>query len=340
MNQICIILICICACSLPSVELGTHDSLSLWLAGGALASYERTSGLKASESALLSLQFRHEFSEHTGSVIEVRASRNLPNFSIDQGFLFLKQDWFRIDAGFLTKRLGQSLYFRPHSLFNPFFNNPFIWYSTGFGVSARSTGKIFSAQTNATLNNRENGTISLTLHSSTPHLESSLLAGFHTCSMENQDNVVTTAMHVLSELTSFKAQAALKYELFNGYGNTTNPTMHPGSRYAYVTEAELGPFHTFDLDLLFAYEVVEKKQHTHQRFHSGADITSAFSKWIGLGTGIEIYGNTTLQTMKPVVKILILPQNDHANLTIEVGCTRTGKSSHFYSGTSELWVQF
>jgi hypothetical protein len=325
--------------SSSAIDILQNDSLSVFMAGDALATYQQSSGVKGSENGFLRAVLDHEFDDHWYATVGVRGYSALPLPFLETGALSWRDSTFQFSGGYLTSRYGICRYYKPWSTYSPLFETPIIWDDYGFGGAISSHCGLLVLQGCALMNSSENGSVNGYLGIETPSVRGGVLCGFQTYSLENQDNDLTFGFESSAESDPAKIHLAMRYVHNFGYSPNAQSNMVPGNRFDGSLEAELLPLHSFIVDMLGIYRRSTLYFNQMEVF-SGIDCRWFIGRIWGIGGGDEWMDNTGIFTWSPGVRIFIEPFSDLSQLSVGVERTWTETSSPLYEATGNVCVAF
>jgi hypothetical protein len=320
-----------------AAALSPSDSITVSLLAAAAISLQKTTGACATEDALLYCGASHRFSGHLDARVIIRASNALAVPSIEQGSIRWSTESFALSGGVLTERLGQSNLYKPHSLFNPFVENPLLWYSWGYGVRAscgNGRGSVFAS---ATINEREAGAALLAGRLSAGPLDALALAGFQSYSVDNQDNGVFAGIEARAGGKFLQIHPVFRYVRYLGYDHAHNPSMVPGYQAEGFIEAKAALGKRLSIaDLVYAR--VHRKEFDHQTLFYGVEAECMIVRWLRAGGGCEVGISDRIMTLAPEAFISCMPVLDAGDLRVGIRRTVTANSSPVYQITGTAWI--
>jgi len=320
------------------MPISVRDTLTAECKGVAAIYGNKPSGAWASEDGIASIGIRHWFSDRIGADIEIKASRTVYVPGIVEGSIGWHASGFAADAGILSDRLGAARLYRPHSLENPFVEQPLLWDTWGYGFRVSPTFAGAGFQAGVTINNRESGAARLMYHQSTSHFTWTVLAGFQSYSVENQDNAIIGGYEVTGSWGWFILHSAAKYVRYTGFDSNQNPSMVPGWLTDGFIEARaviLSWLTATDL----CYVNVNKKSYDHHSVFNGTEVEAAITEWMSAGADVE-YLVDYRATIKPGVFAVVKPFRGHSEVRVGCGLEKTGNAATTYGVTGELWFAF
>ena len=322
----------------PATDRCPVDSLAVFLAGDADATYQQPSGTKGSEDGFLRVTAVHDFNSDFSATIGIRGYVSLPVPFLEQGALSWKNPLCELSGGFLTNRYGTGDYYKTYSTASPLFEKPLVLDAYGFGFGCSSRPGIFVVRGAALMNNRENGTVYGYTGIETPGFRAGVLAGFQTYSVDDQDNDLTIGFESSREGKLLKIHCALKY--LHGFGySATASTLPPGNDFDGFCEARLTPLSTLTLDMLALYRY-SKKWYEHSDAMTGVDAAWRFLPWSGAGGGTEWTWSDGIHTLAPELYLFVVPVPDRSRLSIGIRRSWTMQSSPLYQLTGNVCVSF
>jgi hypothetical protein len=331
---VCLIFTIVCS----AADRCPVDSLSVFLAGDADATFQQPSGFKGSEDGFLRVTAVHDFNNDFSATIGVRGYRSLPVPFLEQGALTWKNPACELSGGFLTDRYGAERYYKTYSTANPLFEKPLVLDAYGFGLGGSSRPGIFVVQGAALINNRESGTAFGYTGIEIPGFRAGFLASLQTYSVDDQDNDLTLGFESSLEGTLLKIHCALKY--LHGFGySATATTLPPGNNFDGFCEARITPLPTLTLDMLTLYRY-SKKWYEHSDAMAGVDAAWRFLPWLGIGGGTEWLWSDGVHTLAPEAYLFVVPVRDCSRFSIGFKQSRTMASSPLDQLTGNVCVSF
>jgi hypothetical protein len=335
--QAIVLVVCI-SCDVRAAGLTPADTLTVSLLSATEISYEKTSQAMASEDALAYCGFIHRFSRNFAANVTLKASNAFVAPGIDRGSITWASSGLSIEGGIFTNRYGRSCLYKPHSLRNPFVENPLLLYDWGYGARALYAFRNSAIGGSVSINEREAGSAHITFRLAFPAFIGDLLAGFESYSVENQDNGAIAGFEFLFSWKSITVHPVGKYVYYFAYDRSRNPTMVPGHRIDGYIETKISATKSLTItDLLYAGEY--HKRYDQRSLFNGVDCEWMFGRWIGVGAGLEAQ-KAAAATIAPEVFISIKPVADGADARISFRRSVTGRSSPVYGIDGTLWIGF
>lgn len=324
---------------LSAITITPKDTITVFLAGGIIATYQKPSGFKASESAIGRLSFQHLFNDNIGVKISFKGARAFPTPFIEDGFINWHRNGFSISGGLLNSRYGTCKLYKPFSVFNPLFDRFILWDSYGFGFFLEKAHNRIRFNGAVTLNNHENGALHLLVNLNFKHFNSILLAGFQSYSIKNQDNSIIAGTDILSNWKYIDLHAVFKYAYYTGYGSSLNKTMKPGILVESLFEIRAYPLSSLSISIMTYCEYL-KKRFEHLSILGGSDIEWMFIEWLGVAAGFEFLTHDNIFSKITEFAIVIKPIKDHALLRISFKKNITDNSSSCYILGGNVCIDF
>lgn len=327
------------ALSLPAraIELSGDDSLTVFLAGDAAATWQKPSGIKGSENGLLRIAFTYGITRRLTALVGVRGYRSLPVPFLETGALSWKGASGRLAGGFLTCRYGLNRYYKTYTSVNPLFEKPLIWDAYGFGCSASSHPGRFTVEAAALMNNRESGSVHGYSGITLGRFDAGVVAGFQTYSVDDQDNDLTIGLASSAGWKPFKIHGAIKYLHGFGYSATSKTRLTTGNRLDGFVETRITPSPDVTVDMLGIYRYF-KKWYEHSEGFIGIDARWRFLPWSGIGGGIEWTQSDRITTLTPELRLFVAPADEPTQLSLGIRRSRTGRSSPLFQVTGNICV--
>ncbi len=315
------------------------DSLSVYMAGDAAATYQQPSGFKGSDNGFLRAVLFHEFDDHWVATIGVRGYNALPLPFLETGALSWRDSTINLSGGYLTSRYGLSWYYKPWSTYNPLFENPIIWDEYGFGGSASLHSGLLVLEGGALANYRENGSVHEYAGIETTSFRAGLLCGYQTYSLDDNANNLTVGFESSAGSDVVKIHLAMRYLHDFGYSLNNQPSIVPGNRFDGFLEGRLLPFRSLIVDLLGIYRRSTLYYSQTEEF-TGIDFRWFLGRIWGIGGGGERMDNEGIVTLSPDLRLFIAPAADPTQLSIGIERTLTGDSSPLNQLTGNICVAF
>ncbi|MGA3050815.1 MAG: hypothetical protein ABSE00_02705 [Chitinispirillaceae bacterium] len=329
----------IIAPSSSAINVFQDDSLSVFMAGDAAATYQQSSGFKGSDNGFLRAVLFHEFDDHWAATVGVRGYSALPLPFLETGALSWRDSAVQLSGGYLTSRYGICEYYKPWSTYSPLFENPIIWDDYGFGGAVSSHSGLVVLQGCALMNSRENGSVNGYAGIETPSMRAGLLCGFQTYSLDNQDNDLTFGLESSAQNDAVKIHLAMCYVHNFGYSPNAQPDLVPGNRFDGFLEGRLSPFRSLIVDMLGIYRYSTLYFNQSEVF-TGLDCRWFLGRIWGIGGGGERMDDDGIITYSPGLRLFIAPAPDPSQLSIGIERTWTGSSSPLYELTGNICVAF
>jgi hypothetical protein len=332
----------IAAVSLPcsAISVLQDDSLAVFMAGDAAATYQQSSGFKGTENGFLRAVLLHQFDDQWSATIGMRGYNALPVPFLETGALSWKPDTtLTLSGGYLTSRYGESRYYKTWSTYNPLFENPIIWDDYGYGGSVALHTGMLVLQGGGLMNSRENGSVNGYAGIRTPAISAGVLCGFQTYSLENQDNDLTIGFESSAESDAAKVHVAMRYVHSFGYSANDQPDLVPGNRFDGFLEGRFLPVKSFIVDALGIYRR-STLYYNQESVFTGIDCRWFLGRIWGIGGGAERMDDNGIVTWSPGVRLFVAPGPDPTQLAIGVERMWTGASSPLYQLTGNVCIAF
>jgi hypothetical protein len=331
-----IIVLSIALSLLSAVKVSNSDSLVAELKGNAALIFHH-SGNTASENAVLRAGWNHSFTEHIETVLLLRAARNAPSLLPEQGYINLHLNTISVGAGFLSKRSGENIIFKPYSLIQPLFDRPVLWESHGFGGQLSLTRKRFAADLILSINNRENGAVAASTTFGDERMYITLLSGFQSYTIDNQDNMFTIGSDMAFFGEKFRIHLCARYSRYTGFDHSANSTMVPGETFTGYCEPEINLVKNLALKSLLYYRMYSKRYLARQ-LYNGYELYWKLNRYWGGGLDYEYQINNSVKTDAPGSFIRITPVVDKILLDIGGKRTKTANATVTWEVYSSLLI--
>ena len=340
-NKIPVLSLLISLFSLPAfpVSLFPDDSLSLFVAGDALATSQASSGFKGSENGFLRATLCHELSDHLSATVGVRGYSALPEPFLEVAALSWKNDPATLSGGFLTSRYGSCRFYKTYSTLSPLFEKPVIWDVYGFGGSGSLHSGNWMLNAGALMNDRESGSVHGYGGFESGSFSAGLLAGFQTYSPEDQDNNLTLGFESSAGEGPLRLHCAMRYLHGTAYSSTGTSYHIHGNAFDGFLEARIAPVRPLTIDLLGLYDC-SRRQFNHAQGLTGIDCQWRLIHWWGVAGGGEWSNNDGVQSWAPELRTFVSPDTGVTQLSIGVKQSRTGSSSPLNQLTGNVCIAF
>jgi hypothetical protein len=322
-----------------AARLSLYDSLSCEVTGGAALHFFHGSGPKATEDGLIICGFDHGFTQEIHAAFALRGAVNGSLPLIEEAALQWKRGPSALEAGFVSQRYGFDKIYRPHSIFNFLFDKPVLWDEYGFGSAyCQGITSCLNVTAATSINAKENGQAHLLLTFNAKNLESSVLGGFQSYTIENQDNSFTSGIDVTARWDSLLVHCTAKYVDYFGYGHAANPTMVPGETITGFLELSYVPISGVSLNTM-SYYFQTTKRFEHEFFFEGLEGSWMIFRHYGLGGGVEWQKDDDIITIMPRIFARIVPFAAATELQISMQPTFINHTVTSYRLAGEIWIR-
>lgn len=315
------------------------DTLAVFAAGDALATYQRPSGFKGSENGFLRVSVCQEMADCLSALVGIRGYSALPEPFLETAALAWKNGSGGVAGGFLTSRYGICKFYKAYSTLGPLFERPIVWNAYGFGGSGRLRAGNWAFEGSALLNDRESGSVHAYTGLELQAFSTGILAGFQTYSPEDQDNNYTFGFESFAEEGPVRLHCAMKY-LHGTPWPDIGPGNHPhGSTAGGFIEARIAPCRPLTIDLLGLYES-SRRLFTRESGLAGLDCQWRLVNWWGVAGGGEWSNSSGIVSWAPELRTFVAPDSGLTQLSIGVKQSRTRKSSPLYQVIGTICIAF
>ena len=303
-----------------------------------MISFLHGSGSKASEDGLLTAALTHSFNSRLFAQCALRVGATAAQPLLEKAALAWRSGQSAVEAGFVSQRYGFDILYRPHSVFHFLFDKPVLWDTYGFGAGYSGSFSRLTLSAASSINAKENGQAHVMLSLQGATLESSLLAGFQSYTLENQDNEFSLGLNTTGNWNTFHVHATAKYVSYAGYGHAANPTMVPGQSVTGFLEMSYTPSTALMLCAMSYYLNVHKR-FDHEFYFEGLEGTWMTFDYAGLGLGGQWQKDDAITTLTPRVFLTIVPLPDAAELRVSFESTYIERSATSYRLMGEIWMR-
>jgi len=321
------------------VGFGKRDTLFCKAAGYGMALlYSGGKEVKGDEGGFVRAGYRHGFSDEIYARIGLRAVRGFETPMIEDCYAAWQRSAITVRAGHIYNAGGVLRYYRRGIATMPWFMNPLLYESYGFGagvdwgsVAGRISGTIL-------LNQRENGSAYITWQSASGVFTPALFLGYEICTIRNQDNMANGGGGIHFTFGNLCGQICAAYRYFFGYGHSTNQTMEPGYETMFAGELQMRLFRPLTVSVMGL----------HNRFSTlfsesvnsaGIEIEILPLRWGGC-TGVFEW-NERQQVSTMTQELMALVKHPAAGIRFQAGWRRlhTGDSAPVNAVAGYLWLE-
>jgi hypothetical protein len=241
-----------------------------------------------------------------------------------------------VSGGFLTSRYGICKFYKTFSTLGPLFEKPVVWDVYGFGGNARVRSGHLEFDGGVRLNDRESGSVHGYAGLETRPFSAGILAGFQTCSPEDQNHNLTLGFESSAGAGLIRLHCAMKY--LHGYAIVPSCKAR-GSMVNGLLEARIAPVRPLSVDLLGLYQRI-RQEFSHEHELIGLDCQWRLIRWWGVAGGGEWSNSDGVESWAPELRTFVSPGWGNTQLSIGVKQSRTGRSSPLNQVTGNLCVVY
>lgn len=314
-----------------SLTLFSGDTLSVFMAGDAAATFQEPSGFKGSENGFLRATVTHEIDEHLSATVGIRGYTALPEPFLETGALSWENGGAVLCGGYLTSRFGICRYYKIYSTYSPLFENPIIWNTYGFGGTASVHSGAVVLEGGALLNDRESGSVHCYSGIETEAFDAGLLCGFQTYSPEDQDNDLTLGLESSAGNGPVRLHCAMRYLHGFAYSATGTSLQVHGNRFDGFMEARVVPAQMLTFDMIGIYHY-DKRVFEQTQSLVGIDCQWRLIRWWGMAGGGEWSNSDGMVSWAPELRTFAVPATGPTQISI-------GVKRSWTKGSSPLWQE-
>ncbi len=204
------------------------DSIHVEGTGGVIVNNDGAGHWHGNVAGTLRAGISRTFSEHISIEAQAACKRSAPTPTVEIAALTFNSKAGSGQIGILSRRYGSARFYRPQWFASPLYDQYLLYDQGGYGGGLLFAKKALRGEISVLLDAKENSGTDISLSAEKNGYEVRAVGAMRTYTATEQDNVITVGAELGKAWKYGGLHGLFRYDNFQGFGNNTNPRMHPG----------------------------------------------------------------------------------------------------------------